>query len=330
MAAAPPSRGSSRGRGSVLGARQTSVLALTYANEWEDYTITEEALNDPTFRDELIALGLDPETGQGRGRLSALLLDAGRNTTDNLLDAKRGYVANVHLETAGQWLGGDFDYREVSARGALLPGARPHRGRRGARSRRVDRRLRGRRRTSSRSSSATSSAARRTSVDGGALRCRRSARGLPIGGLTFMNFSTEVRVPARRQVRRGAVPRRRQRLDQLVGLQHERPALRCRVRPALQHANRSDSPRRWLAAQPDSGPAGERRAAEARNARSISASARRSEAMVLIRRIVHVVYVGPGSGRWRLRCCRWRSSCRRRHGFATGSGARSSARPGNT
>ncbi len=51
---------------SVLGARDRStVLALTYANEWEDYTISEEALDDPTFRDELIALGLDPETGTG-------------------------------------------------------------------------------------------------------------------------------------------------------------------------------------------------------------------------------------------------------------------------
>ena len=32
------------GRRSPLGARQTTVLALTYANEWEDYTISNEAL----------------------------------------------------------------------------------------------------------------------------------------------------------------------------------------------------------------------------------------------------------------------------------------------
>ena len=43
-----------------LGARQTTTLALTYANEWEDYTVSEEALNDPTFRDDLIALGIEP------------------------------------------------------------------------------------------------------------------------------------------------------------------------------------------------------------------------------------------------------------------------------
>ena len=46
---------------SVLGPRQATTLALTYVNEWEDYTISDEALNDPTFRDELIALGLDPD-----------------------------------------------------------------------------------------------------------------------------------------------------------------------------------------------------------------------------------------------------------------------------
>ena len=50
---------------SVLAARQTTVLALTYVNEWEEYTISNAALEDPTFRDDLIALGLDPRTGTG-------------------------------------------------------------------------------------------------------------------------------------------------------------------------------------------------------------------------------------------------------------------------
>ena len=31
------------------------TVALTYADEFEDYTVSEEALNDPTFRDDLIA-----------------------------------------------------------------------------------------------------------------------------------------------------------------------------------------------------------------------------------------------------------------------------------
>ena len=53
---------------SVLAPRQTSTFALTYANEWEDYTIAEEYLNDPENRDEFIALGLDPDTGSAKGQ----------------------------------------------------------------------------------------------------------------------------------------------------------------------------------------------------------------------------------------------------------------------
>lgn len=105
------------GGGSVRGARPATTLALTYANEYERYEISNEALEDPTFRDELIALGLDPRTGTGRGTRSAISLDGGRNTTDNLLDARRGYVASLHLEQAGQWLAGTYDYYELVAEG---------------------------------------------------------------------------------------------------------------------------------------------------------------------------------------------------------------------
>jgi len=180
-------------RRSVLGARQTTTLALTYVNEWEDYTISNEALEDPTFRDELIALGLDPRTGTGGGQLSALLFDAGRNTTENLLDAKKGYVAIVHLETAGQWLAGDFAYREVSAEGRFYQSLGRHavvavRGRAG---------------------SINSSGPEDELVPffkryflGGATNLRGwgryevsplSGSGLPIGGLSFATFSTELR-----------------------------------------------------------------------------------------------------------------------------------------
>ena len=109
-----------RGGGPVLGSRPSMALSFTYANEWEDYTIDPEILADPTLWDELIALGLDP-TGDGTttGQRSAFSIDASRNTTDNLLDAKRGYLASVHLEYAGPFLGGTYDYREVSSEGRL-------------------------------------------------------------------------------------------------------------------------------------------------------------------------------------------------------------------
>lgn len=90
-------------------------VSVTLVNEWEDYTIAEDALADPTFYDELIALGLNPQSGTGSGQLIAMALDVQRNTTPNLLDARRGYVLQFHVEQAGGWLPGDWTYREYSA-----------------------------------------------------------------------------------------------------------------------------------------------------------------------------------------------------------------------
>lgn len=176
---------------SVLAPRETSTFALTYANEWEDYTIAEAYLNDPENRDEFIALGLDPDTGSARGRLSALMFDVGLNTTDNLLDAKKGYAATLHLETAGAWLGGDFDYREISAEGRYFLG------------------LGSRAVVAVRARGGSINAKAESIVPffkryflGGSTNLRGWGRfevsplsdGLPIGGLTFTNFSTELRL----------------------------------------------------------------------------------------------------------------------------------------
>lgn len=106
-----------RSGGPVLSGRPSTALAFTYANEYDDYAISKEALEDPSFRSQLIALGLDPRFGTGGGHRSALLLDASRNTTDNLLDAKRGYVASLHAEQAGTFLGGTYDYYEFTGEG---------------------------------------------------------------------------------------------------------------------------------------------------------------------------------------------------------------------
>jgi outer membrane protein assembly complex protein YaeT len=181
------------GGGPVLRSRPTTTLSLTYANEHETYTISQAALDDPTFRDELIALGLDPRTGKGAGTRSAISLDGGRNTTNNLLDAKQGYVASIHLEQAGRWLAGSYDYYELTSELRLY--------------RSLSRRI------------VAAGQARIGSIDafgdpetkvpffkryflGGATNLRGwgryevsplSGQGLPIGGHSFLNFSTEVR-----------------------------------------------------------------------------------------------------------------------------------------
>jgi hypothetical protein len=71
----------------------------------------EAALVDTGLRNLLISSGVNPtgigdeQPGVGRGQLSAVMLDFGRNTTENLLDARRGYLASLHLEQAGCWEG---------------------------------------------------------------------------------------------------------------------------------------------------------------------------------------------------------------------------------
>ncbi|HWP99842.1 MAG TPA: BamA/TamA family outer membrane protein [Vicinamibacterales bacterium] len=97
--------------------RAVTTASLGLVHQWEDYSISREALEDLSFRDELIALRLDPRTGTGGGLLVALDLDLQRNTTGNLLDARQGYFAGFHLEQAGGWLPGDFDYYELSLEG---------------------------------------------------------------------------------------------------------------------------------------------------------------------------------------------------------------------
>jgi outer membrane protein insertion porin family len=179
----------------VLGSRPATTLSFTYANEFEEYTIDPETRFDLSLHDELIALGLDPRTGKGRGQRSSISFDGGRNTTNNVIDARRGYMVSLHGEKAGTWLGGDFDYHELTAEG------------------RYYRSLPGR--------AVIAVRARGGSVDpidgdianvpfykryflGGATNLRGwgrfdvsplSAIGQPIGGHTFTNFSTELRVP---------------------------------------------------------------------------------------------------------------------------------------
>ena len=112
------------GIGGERGVR--NLLSATLIQEYEDYTIAPTVLADQTFRDELIALGLDPETGRGSGTVTALEFDFERNTSTRPLDPREGYVVNAHVEKAGQWLRGTFDYTEISGevRGYLPLGTR--------------------------------------------------------------------------------------------------------------------------------------------------------------------------------------------------------------
>ena len=94
---------------------QQSFWTVSFANERQESTIAPEALADFTIRDDLIALGLDPTTGGSRGTLSAVAFDISRNTTNSLLNATSGYVLNGHVEQAGKWLWGSYNFWAATA-----------------------------------------------------------------------------------------------------------------------------------------------------------------------------------------------------------------------
>lgn len=183
-----------RGNRSIFGGRPAMTFSFTYANEYESWELSRELLEDLSLRDDLIAMGIDPRRGEGSGQRSALILDASRNTTDNVLNARRGYLAAVHLEQAGRYLGGSYDYYELTGEGRFYQSI----GR-----------------------VVLAAQGRAGSIDawgdpdvrvpffkryflGGASNLRGWGRfdvaplsgfGLPIGGHAFTNFSVEARVP---------------------------------------------------------------------------------------------------------------------------------------
>jgi outer membrane protein assembly complex protein YaeT len=98
-------------------ANQQNSLSLSLINEYESSSIVDRALTDFTVRNNLIALGLDPRFGETHGTVSALAFDGNRNTTNNLLDARKGYVLTGHLEQAGRFMRGSYNYWSVSGEG---------------------------------------------------------------------------------------------------------------------------------------------------------------------------------------------------------------------
>jgi outer membrane protein assembly complex protein YaeT len=106
-------------------ANSQNQWSVSLINEYQSSAITKAALEDFSIRDELISLGLDPRDGTSRGTLSAVAFDITRNTTNNLLDARNGYVLTGHAEQAGKWLWGSFNYWSIVAEGRhYLPIAR--------------------------------------------------------------------------------------------------------------------------------------------------------------------------------------------------------------
>ncbi len=91
--------------------------AVSMTSERDSSAIAQNVLGNPTLRNNLIALGLDPRTNEQRGTLNAFGFDMQRSTSDNLLNAHRGYQIAFHAEEAGRLLPGTFNYYATSLDG---------------------------------------------------------------------------------------------------------------------------------------------------------------------------------------------------------------------
>lgn len=98
-------------------ANANTSWAASIMSEHDVSSISDEALNDPSLRNSLIALGLDPTTNEQNGTLNAVAFDAQHSTADNILNAHRGYQIAVHVEQAGGIAPGSFHYTTLSADG---------------------------------------------------------------------------------------------------------------------------------------------------------------------------------------------------------------------
>jgi len=96
---------------------EKSSWAVSLTSEHDRSTVDPGVLANPTQRANLIALGLNPITGEQAGTLNAIGFDLNRSTADNLLNAHHGYQIAFHTEQAGRIVPGTFAYDAVSADG---------------------------------------------------------------------------------------------------------------------------------------------------------------------------------------------------------------------
>ncbi|MBU23947.1 MAG: hypothetical protein CL476_12715 [Acidobacteria bacterium] len=94
-----------------------TTASVSYTNSYDEFETSDDFEFDLGDFDDLLELGLNPFTGLGAGRLSALAFDFTRDTTNGSLNSSRGYAATLRFEQAGRWLGGRFTYNEIRADG---------------------------------------------------------------------------------------------------------------------------------------------------------------------------------------------------------------------
>ena len=118
----------------VLGGKVTLTHRTTprmswsasYIAERDESTVSDAARQDPALIGDLIAIGLDPSTGQQTGTLNAFGFDLQRTTANSVLNASRGYQVALHAEWAAPFLPGTFNYYGLSFDGRHYHAAGDH------------------------------------------------------------------------------------------------------------------------------------------------------------------------------------------------------------
>jgi outer membrane protein insertion porin family/translocation and assembly module TamA len=106
----------------LTGPREPShrEVRVAYIHDYLRYGITPDSLDDLTLRSERIALGLDPDTGRASGTVSAVDVDFERAAVDDTLNPHRGSIGSIHFEHAGRFLGGSYRFDELLGEGRLF------------------------------------------------------------------------------------------------------------------------------------------------------------------------------------------------------------------
>ena len=95
--------------------RQRTTASVSFTSEFDASSIATEVRNNVALRNNLIALGLNPETNEQRGQLNSIKIEGHHSTADNLLNPRKGYQLSASIEQGGRFLPGTFKFTQISA-----------------------------------------------------------------------------------------------------------------------------------------------------------------------------------------------------------------------
>ena len=88
---------------------------MSFTSEFDASSIATDVRNNVALRNNLIALGLNPETNEQRGQLNSIKIEGHHSTADNLLNPRKGYQLSASIEQGGRFLPSTFKFTQVSA-----------------------------------------------------------------------------------------------------------------------------------------------------------------------------------------------------------------------